>query len=283
MIEATAREQKLPRTLGLWSAVALVVGITIGSGIFRSPAGIAQKVPSPTLMIALWVARRADHVVRRAVAGRACRSTAGDGRLLRLPARRMGAADGVSLRLGGADSDPRLGARRHRRRLRRIPAAQPRHRPGRALRGRAGAVGRRHRLCRHAPTSSAPTSAPLSSACRRWRSSRRWCVLVGASFVLGGGHGASFSHLTAPAAGAADRRRHRARARQRALGLRRLGRPVVCRRRGEESAAEPAAGDHPRHAGAHRHLRPDQPRLPLRQPDRVDCRSAERRWSPPTR
>src|SRR5258705_13819243 len=46
---------KLPRTLGLWSSVALVIGITIGSGIFRSPAGIAQKVPSPTLMIALWV------------------------------------------------------------------------------------------------------------------------------------------------------------------------------------------------------------------------------------
>src|SRR5581483_3946372 len=46
---------KLPRTLGLWSSVALVVGITIGSGIFRSPAGIAQKVPSPLLMIGLWV------------------------------------------------------------------------------------------------------------------------------------------------------------------------------------------------------------------------------------
>jgi len=46
---------KLPRTLGLWSSVALVVGITIGSGIFRSPAGIAQKVPNPTVMIGLWV------------------------------------------------------------------------------------------------------------------------------------------------------------------------------------------------------------------------------------
>src|SRR4029078_12290952 len=45
---------KLPRTLGLWSSVALVVGITIGSGIFRSPAGIAQKVPHPTLMLLLW-------------------------------------------------------------------------------------------------------------------------------------------------------------------------------------------------------------------------------------
>jgi basic amino acid/polyamine antiporter, APA family len=46
---------RLPRTLGLWSSVALVVGITIGSGIFRSPAGIAQKVPDPKLMLALWV------------------------------------------------------------------------------------------------------------------------------------------------------------------------------------------------------------------------------------
>jgi amino acid transporter len=55
MIDAPRGTQKLPRTLGLWSSVALVIGITIGSGIFRSPAGIAQKVPSPRLMIALWV------------------------------------------------------------------------------------------------------------------------------------------------------------------------------------------------------------------------------------
>ena len=48
-------QNKLPRTLGLWSSVALVVGITIGSGIFRAPAGIAQKVPNPMLMIGLWI------------------------------------------------------------------------------------------------------------------------------------------------------------------------------------------------------------------------------------
>ena len=47
---------RLPRTLGLWSSIALVIGITIGSGIFRSPAGIAQKVPSPVLMLGLWLA-----------------------------------------------------------------------------------------------------------------------------------------------------------------------------------------------------------------------------------
>ena len=46
----------LPRRLGLWSSVALVIGITIGSGIFRSPAGIARLVPSPLMMLGLWVA-----------------------------------------------------------------------------------------------------------------------------------------------------------------------------------------------------------------------------------
>jgi amino acid transporter len=47
---------RLPRTLGLWSSVALVIGITIGSGIFRSPAGIARLVPNPLYMLGLWVA-----------------------------------------------------------------------------------------------------------------------------------------------------------------------------------------------------------------------------------
>ena len=55
MPATSSRPDKLPRTLGLWSSVALVVGITIGSGIFRSPAGIAQKVPHPTVMLLLWV------------------------------------------------------------------------------------------------------------------------------------------------------------------------------------------------------------------------------------
>jgi basic amino acid/polyamine antiporter, APA family len=55
MATTTSAPERLPRTLGLWSSIALVVGITIGSGIFRSPAGIAQKVPEPTLMLLLWV------------------------------------------------------------------------------------------------------------------------------------------------------------------------------------------------------------------------------------
>ena len=47
---------RLPRTLGLWSSIALVIGITIGSGIFRSPAAVARDVSSPAAMIGLWIA-----------------------------------------------------------------------------------------------------------------------------------------------------------------------------------------------------------------------------------
>src|SRR5690242_21056511 len=46
----------LPRQLGLWSAVAVVIGITIGSGIFRTPAGIAQKLPGPLPLFGVWIA-----------------------------------------------------------------------------------------------------------------------------------------------------------------------------------------------------------------------------------
>jgi amino acid transporter len=46
----------LTRQLGLWSAVAVLVGSTIGSGIFRSPAGITDKLPGPLPLMAVWVA-----------------------------------------------------------------------------------------------------------------------------------------------------------------------------------------------------------------------------------
>jgi amino acid transporter len=47
---------KLPRQLGLWSATAVLIGSTIGSGIFRSPAGIAARLPGPLPLLAVWVA-----------------------------------------------------------------------------------------------------------------------------------------------------------------------------------------------------------------------------------
>ena len=52
--EATTKLDRLPRALGLTSSIALVVGITVGSGIFRSPAGIAERVPNPIVMLTLW-------------------------------------------------------------------------------------------------------------------------------------------------------------------------------------------------------------------------------------
>ena len=53
---AESREHaSLPRKLGLVSAIAVLVGSTIGTGIFRSPAGIASKVPFEGLYLLLWV------------------------------------------------------------------------------------------------------------------------------------------------------------------------------------------------------------------------------------
>jgi amino acid transporter len=46
--------ERLPRRLGLWSAVAVLVGSTIGGGIFRTPAIIAQRVPAPLPMFGVW-------------------------------------------------------------------------------------------------------------------------------------------------------------------------------------------------------------------------------------
>jgi APA family basic amino acid/polyamine antiporter len=46
----------LTRQLGLWSAVAVLVGSTIGSGIFRSPAGVTDKLPGPFPLMSVWVA-----------------------------------------------------------------------------------------------------------------------------------------------------------------------------------------------------------------------------------
>jgi amino acid transporter len=45
----------LVRRLGLLSSIGIVIGITIGGGIFRTPAGIATRVPEPMMMLAVWI------------------------------------------------------------------------------------------------------------------------------------------------------------------------------------------------------------------------------------
>jgi amino acid transporter len=52
----SAPTNSLTRQLGLWSAVAVLVGSTIGSGIFRSPAGITARLPGPLPLMSVWVA-----------------------------------------------------------------------------------------------------------------------------------------------------------------------------------------------------------------------------------
>jgi APA family basic amino acid/polyamine antiporter len=53
--ESTMGADGLARRIGPWTAIAILVGSTIGSGIFRSPAGIADKVPGPLPIMAIWV------------------------------------------------------------------------------------------------------------------------------------------------------------------------------------------------------------------------------------
>src|SRR5437667_10656607 len=55
LIPADRWGERLIRRLGLWSAVAVLVGSTIGSGIFRTPARIAAYVPAPVPMFGVWV------------------------------------------------------------------------------------------------------------------------------------------------------------------------------------------------------------------------------------
>ena len=50
---ATPRLQ-LSRRLGFWSSIGFVIGMTIGSGIFRTPSQIAARVPDPLTMLAVW-------------------------------------------------------------------------------------------------------------------------------------------------------------------------------------------------------------------------------------
>ena len=47
-------DQRLSRRLGFWSSIGFVIGMTIGSGIFRTPAQIAARVPDPMSMLAVW-------------------------------------------------------------------------------------------------------------------------------------------------------------------------------------------------------------------------------------
>ena len=73
-----------PGTSGLWSAIAVLVGSTIGSGIFRVPASVAERLQEPGPVLLAWVAGRGHRPLRRAHPGRAGGGAPAVGRGLRL-------------------------------------------------------------------------------------------------------------------------------------------------------------------------------------------------------
>ena len=56
MTGVTARDGVLPRSIGAWSAAAILVGSTIGSGIFRVPSEVAAATGSVGGVALLWTA-----------------------------------------------------------------------------------------------------------------------------------------------------------------------------------------------------------------------------------
>jgi APA family basic amino acid/polyamine antiporter len=54
-IERPTTRRELPRVLGFWSVVGILVGTVIGSGIFVVPAEIATLLKAPLLILSAWV------------------------------------------------------------------------------------------------------------------------------------------------------------------------------------------------------------------------------------
>jgi amino acid transporter len=46
----------LPRRIGFWGAIAVMIGVIIGSGIFKTAPQIAQQMGDPRLILLLWLA-----------------------------------------------------------------------------------------------------------------------------------------------------------------------------------------------------------------------------------
>jgi len=56
MTDETSSSSSYLRRLGIWSGAAIVVGGVIGSGIFRTPATVAERTSSGLPLLAVWIA-----------------------------------------------------------------------------------------------------------------------------------------------------------------------------------------------------------------------------------
>lgn len=54
-IAASERRGRLLRVLGVGFGVAVIIGNTIGAGIFRAPGSIAEQLPHPWLFLGVWL------------------------------------------------------------------------------------------------------------------------------------------------------------------------------------------------------------------------------------
>lgn len=52
---ATERRGRLLRVLGVGFGIAVIIGNTIGAGIFRAPGSIAEHLPHPALFLGVWI------------------------------------------------------------------------------------------------------------------------------------------------------------------------------------------------------------------------------------
>ena len=125
-VGATGLDTEFHRGLGLYDSTMVVVGSMIGSGIFIVSADMARNIGSPGWLLGAWVADRPADRRRRAVLRRAGGDDAARRRPVRLPARSVLAAVGISLRLdavpGDSDRHDRRGLGRLRALLRRAGA-----------------------------------------------------------------------------------------------------------------------------------------------------------------
>ena len=53
-IAASERRGRLLRVLGVGFGIAVIIGNTIGAGIFRAPGSVAQQLPHPWLFLGVW-------------------------------------------------------------------------------------------------------------------------------------------------------------------------------------------------------------------------------------
>ena len=49
------RRGRLLRVLGVGFGIAVIIGNTIGAGIFRAPGSIASQLPDPWLFLGVWI------------------------------------------------------------------------------------------------------------------------------------------------------------------------------------------------------------------------------------